>query len=84
MTEPDAELKETFAKLGIELVETAVLPQKQWETRPYSAADNAELLHWLKNLRGDSPPKLVAEIRKRRLLAEDELRLWLGTDTGAA
>lgn len=84
MTEPDAELKETFGELGIELVETVVHASRQGETRPYSEADNAELLHWLTNLRSDSPPKLVAEIRKRRLLAEDELRLWLGADTGAA
>jgi len=81
MIEPDAELLKTFAALGIE---PGPMDVRQATHRPIAEFTDEALLHWLMQLGGKSPPKLVEEVRKRKLMSEDELRRWLSDDTLSA
>jgi hypothetical protein len=89
MTKPDAQLLETLERLGIEPGDATVFGPEERPRRRFAELESHELLRWVRLLGPDSPDALVAEVRKRGLLPEPELRSFLGskfnkTDTDAA
>lgn len=77
MTQPDDELKQVFQQLGIELLDSHVPSLDERQTRKLHELTDEELLRWIRQLGADSPAPLVDEVRKRQLMPESEIKLWL-------
>ncbi len=84
MIQPDEELMSVFQQLGIELLESRYISPEQRTTRKMTELSSESLLSWLRQLGPKAPDTLVDEVRKRKLMSEDELRRWLSDDTLSA
>jgi hypothetical protein len=80
----DPELRRTFELLGITPEQETVYPPNERPRRKIEEMDDDAIVHWLRLLGAKAPSKLVEEIRRRKLMKESELRLWLGEGTDAA
>jgi hypothetical protein len=84
MIQPDDELIDVFQQLGIELLESRFISPEQRTTRKMSELSSEALLSWLRQLGPKAHVTLIDEVRKRKLMSEDELRRWLSDDTLSA
>lgn len=83
MSQTEQELRQVFEKLGIEILESTSLAGPPATRKKFSELSGEALLRWFRQLGPKSPDGLVEEIRKRGLVSDDELRLWLKADPGA-
>lgn len=80
MSQPDPETQQVFAQLGIELLESRIYSRGEGPVKKFSELGNEAIVAWFRLLGPQSPEPLVAEVRKRELFSEAELRLWLNND----
>lgn len=81
MKEMDPEILKTFENLGIEPGESVYYPPGSRPTKPWHEASDDALISVLKQWGPRTFAKVLDEIRKRKLLPENEIRAWLGLES---
>lgn len=76
----DPDVRRAFDKLGIEPGKATYYPPGLRPKKTWSEATDSVLLTVLKHWGPETFPSALQEIRKRKLLPESEIRLWLGLD----
>ncbi len=76
MADPDDELRQTFAKLGIIEEGPSVELDRSSPADRFRRLDDDALLWQLRFHGSDTPFGVIAEIRRRKLMTEIELASW--------